>query len=124
MLWETSEDFAQFVEWCCQESRNSFERGSVWGGRMSTRWNEHLGASKALAHILRLVSRQGLLECGEVMIFFFLDVLAKFGPERLDGWSKLGIVRRQLLELTQELFDLFDVTAVSQTYGPPLAGSC
>jgi hypothetical protein len=66
---------------------------------MAAGWNEHLGASEALAHVLRLASRKRLLECGEVMSFFFLDVLAKFRPERLNGWSKLGIVRRQLLEL-------------------------
>jgi hypothetical protein len=78
ILWEAAEHVAQFVEWRRHKSRDSLERRFVRGSRMAAGRNEHLGAFKALAHILRFPSRQGLFERREVVSFFLLNVPTKF----------------------------------------------
>jgi hypothetical protein len=57
--------------------------------------------------VLRVALVQRLLQRGQILGLFFLDVLAQISPEGLERGLELGVLGGEALEFVEVFFDLF-----------------
>ena len=80
VLWELAEHVSQVVDWSSEESHNGFERWLAWGRWVGSRWDESLGAAKALSKLEALRFVNVLAQKWQVVLLLFFDVLGEVGP--------------------------------------------
>lgn len=73
---------------------------------MTVSRHKHLGPLETLGQLPRLVSRDGLFQLRQVFLFFLPDVLLQVGIETLQRGDEFWVVRGELLEYVELLFDL------------------
>jgi hypothetical protein len=113
LVGELPEQARHVINWCCQQSHDSLERGVVARDRVAARRHKYLVSTKRRRQLLCLLTcvLERCFKAHEVLILLSLDVLREGDPSLFE---LVGIVRvsgTHALEDLEQFLDLGDSSA-------------